>query len=186
MTKNSEMTAAMFEEIREKLVKMNEKLDDVNYNHELTKSEILSNIEKQNDRSINIDSVVNYLLKSISGIINASACNLSNQIDKIFPVLDNQTSVSQSFHAEVLQGLKKRKQLMVKVIGFQILAIVSILFNVYFMNENQRLKDIELQLNYLKATNNINEEVASRLDTIFNMYRDEEVIDFIKQSLSGN
>ncbi|WP_430814036.1 hypothetical protein [Carboxylicivirga sp. RSCT41] len=184
MTKN-EMTTAMFEEIKEKLAQMNEKLDDVNYNHELAKSEIISTMEKQKDRSITIESVVNYFLKSISGIINSSKSDLFDEIVKILPAIEKQTSVSQTLHAEVMQSLKKRKQLIVKVIVFQILSTVSILFNVYLLNDNQRLKDSDIQLQYLKETNNVNEDAVSRLDTIFNVYRDEEAIARMKRDVKG-
>lgn len=181
---NNEMTAAMFEEIKEKMALMDEKLDDVNYNNELTKNEILANMKKQDDRSINIESVVSYLLKSMSVIINASASNLSNEINKVLPVIDKQISVTQTCHAEVMQSLKKQKKLKFKIIVFQILVAASILYNFYLLNDNQRLRDSELQLNYLKATNNVNKDVAGSLDTIFNVYRDEKIIEVIVQTVN--
>jgi len=41
-------------------------------------------------------------------------------------------------------------------------------------------------LKYLKVTNNVDANLAARLDTIFNVYRDEEAIALIRQAVRNN
>ena len=129
------------------------------------------------------ESLVNYILDSIRGIVYASADNLSEENSKIALRIDKQAEVYRELFSNLKQELKKRKVQKVKTIGIQIALAISIIFNIYVLNENRGLKDSELQLKYLKVTNNIDKEISGRLDTIFNIYRNEEAIEFIRQTI---
>jgi len=181
MTKN-EMTAAMFEEIKEKMAIMDEKQGDIAFNQQQTNANIEKGIEEQK-KPQKADNLVKYLLDSIRGIVNASADNLSEENSKIVSKINEQAEVYRELISELKQELNKRKVLMVKTIGFQIALAISIMFNIYMLNGNRGLKDSELQLKYLKVTNNVDDELTGRLDTIFNIYRNEEAIEFIRQTI---
>jgi hypothetical protein len=55
----------------------------------------------------------------------------------------------------VKRSLQKKLQA-IRAFVFQVLFVIAASLSFYFIYENQTLKDSELQLRYLKATNNIN------------------------------
>jgi len=165
MTK-SEMTAAMFEEIKDKMAIMDEKLGDIAFSQQQANANVERDVE-QRKKAQKTEGVVKYLLDSIRGIVNCSVDNLSEENSKIALKIDKQAKIYRELFSELKQELKKRKVLIVRTIGFQIALAISIMFNIYALRENRGLKDSELQLKYLKATNNIDDELTGKLDTNF-------------------
>jgi len=185
MTK-SEMTAAMFEEIKETMALMDEKLGDIAFNQQQTSAVIQTDVEQRKGKTIKIEQVINYLLDSINKSLHESVDELSNENRRIVSRMDMLVDNTKSLINEFKRSVKKRRNLFIRIIVFQVIAAVSIIFNVHLFNENHGLKDSDLQLKYLKVTNNVDANLAARLDTIFNVYRDEEAIALIRQAVRNN
>ncbi|WP_430812738.1 MULTISPECIES: hypothetical protein [unclassified Carboxylicivirga] len=184
MTKN-EMTTAMFEEIKEKMALMDEKLDDLNFNQEQARATILDDIEQRKKKTLKIEYVVDFILDSMDGVLNASTDKLSKENKQVLSKIDEQANALVLSMDEMKRSLHKRKLQTIKIFAFQVLFAIAASFCFYLIYENQNLRDSDLQLRYLKATNNIDMEVAGQLDTVFNVYRDEEAIESIKQAVNS-
>ncbi len=182
---NNEMTAAMFEEIKEKMALMDEKLDDLNFNQDQARATILDDIEQRKKKTLKIENVVGFILDSMDGVLRASTNKLSKENKQVLSKLDERANALVLSMDEVKRSLNKQKLLTIKIYMFQVLFIMAASFCFYLIYENQNLKDSDLQLRYLKATNNIDMEVSSRLDTVFNVYRNEEAIKSIKQTVNN-
>ncbi|WP_430812551.1 MULTISPECIES: hypothetical protein [unclassified Carboxylicivirga] len=108
---------------------------------------------------------------------------MSEEYNEVLLKMDERANALVLSMNEAKLSLHKRKLQANKVFVFQMLFAIAVFFCFYLIYENQNLKDSDLQLRYLKATNNINMEVASRLDTVFNVYRNEEEMAVIRQTV---
>lgn len=177
----SEMTTAMFEEIKEMMTSMNKKIDELSAKVPENLPEEPKSIEQETEvEQIQLREYVDYMAGRTGDAIRISADLFMHQSSKLNTSFEIQTSSILDTFSPVLKYLKKRKSLTIKVIVFQLLFASTLVSNLYLLNENQRLKDNDLQLKYLKATNSVDLEVSGRLDTIFNVYRNEEMIEVVK------
>jgi len=180
MNKN-EMTAAMFEEIKEKMSLMGEKLDDITFNQQQVSALIQEDVEQRKTKTIKIENVINYLLQSIDKSLRESTGELSKENSQIISKMDKQADSINSFSIQFKKSLKKRKIHSLKIYVFQVLFLVAATFSFYLVYENQNLKESELKYEYLKAKKLVMPDVSGRLDTVFDIKRNEEMIDEIER-----
>gem|GEM_PF-5194404 len=180
------MTTAMFEEIKEMMTSMDMKIDELSAKVPESLPEESESTEKGNEiEQVQLTEYVDYMARRTGDALKISADLFMHKSSTLLTSFEIQASSILDAFSPILKYLKKRKSLTIKVIVFQLLFASTLVSNLYLLNENQRLKDNDLQLKYLKATNSVGPELVAWLDTTFNVYRNEEMIEIIKKEVSN-
>nr|WP_321406801.1 hypothetical protein [uncultured Carboxylicivirga sp.] len=169
-----DMITAMFEEIKDKLDLLYQKSDnDVASLHNNGSDKKSKGINIQDLSSIMAD-IVDFSMQNVGSIIQQENEELVSKSNKQFQKVDNQIN-------QLVYHFKKWKNMIFKIVVLQVIVLICIILNISLLNENRRLKDSELQLKYLKATNKVDKRLSGRLDTIFYIHRNEEAIEHLKR-----
>ncbi|TRX72546.1 hypothetical protein [Carboxylicivirga sp. M1479] len=176
MTK-SEMTTAMFEEIKEMMASLNKKLDTITSGYEKSGLVFQKEAEEQKISITRAEHQVCLLRDSIEDTMSF----VKDESSQFIMETNKKVSAWESSIDEVKQSLRKRRVLKIKIFVFQVLFAIAASFCTYLIYENKGLKENGLKYNYLKAINVETPEVSARLDTVFNIQRNEEEIEKIKR-----
>lgn len=176
MTK-SEMTIAMFEEIKEMMASQNRKLDTITSGYEKSGLVFQKEAEEQKRSIARVEHQVCLLRDSIEDAMSF----VNDESSQFITETNKKVSALESSIDEVIQNLRKRRVLKIKIFVFLVLFAIAASLCAYLIYENKGLKENGLKYNYLKAINVVTPEVSARLDTVFNIQRNEEEIEKIKR-----
>jgi len=181
MTK-SDMITTMFEDIKEMIATMDKKIDHLSPQEE---RKDVSNVKEENEpkkeKRLTIGELFNHITSRVDENMRTFTDKIERETSLVISSSYKQMNQFDDSTNKLMGYYRKRRSLISKIIGFQVAFALSTIFNIYLLNENQRLKDNDLMLKYLKATNRLDMKLSNKLDTIFHVHRNEEAIDFIKQ-----
>ncbi|MCT4647262.1 MAG: hypothetical protein N4A74_19895 [Carboxylicivirga sp.] len=177
MTKSSEMTAAMFEEIKEIMASQNKKLDTITSSYE--KSGLVFQKETEEQKRIVIRA--EYQVCLLRDSIEYAMSFVKDESSQFITETNKKLSACESSFNEMKQSLRKCRVLKIKISVFLVLFVIAASFCTYLIYENKGLKENGLKYNYLKAINVVTPKISARLDTIFNIQRNEKEIEKIKR-----
>ncbi|KOH45958.1 hypothetical protein [Sunxiuqinia dokdonensis] len=186
MRKNVNVVAVLFEEVNTLLKTIDRKINDQHQNLEdaATKADLASEkiaIEKaflQTSRNLSVlDQKLNQLLVSVQ----ESEDQIRSGFESILSTLKDQENQRLARHQRQLK-LKSKSVIMAFVFLF-LLFTVSLIGNIYQRNELTRVSDNDLKYRYIKMVGGINADELSKLEELFHINKDKELIREIREQV---
>ncbi|MBI9059093.1 MAG: hypothetical protein JEZ01_15120 [Labilibaculum sp.] len=164
--KRNDFVSAMFEEIKESLALIQEKMEA----NKPTEKEAQKMIPRQ---------LLEFIYQSIQQKFSLSDQSISRQ----FKELTQETQELKQKITELNEQNKKRKLMFRKLVVWQSIAAVLLLLTIGLFLNNRRLRDNDLKFKYIQYQAGINANGLLKLDTIFHVNRDEKVIERIQDAV---
>tara|TARA_R110002050_G_scaffold70899_4_gene152702 strand:- start:27428 stop:28060 length:633 start_codon:yes stop_codon:yes gene_type:complete len=179
MKKDTNVVAVMFEEVNgrmktfdQKINDQSQRLEDVASKADLERNRIeIENAVLQTLRNL---SVLNQKLNGISTSIHGSENQIRSGFESILSTLKDQENERVARHKRQLK-LKSKRVIMAFVFLF-LLFTVSLIGNIYHRKELARVSDNDLKYRYIKMVGGINAEELSKLEDLFHINKDKELI----------
>ncbi|MCW0482276.1 hypothetical protein [Gaoshiqia sediminis] len=179
MRKNVNVVAVLFEEINTLLKTIDRKIDNQHQKLEdaATKADLPSEkiaIEKTFLLTSRNLSVLDQKLNQLSVSVQESEDQIRSGFESVLSTLRDQENERIARHKRQLK-LKSRNVIMAFVFLF-LLFTVSLIGNIYQRNELTRMSDNDLKYRYIKMVGGINAEELSKLEDMFHINKDKELI----------
>ena len=168
--KRNDFVSAMFEEIKEKLVLIQEKIEQ----DKSAEKEAQKMIPRQ---------LLEFIYQSIDNSIQQKFSLSDQSTTRQFNQLTQETQELKQKIRELSEQNKKRKLMCRKLVVWQSIAAVLLLLTIGLFLNNRLLRDNDLKFKYIQNQGGINSRGLFKLDTIFNVNRDEKVIERIQEAV---
>nr|WP_320117458.1 hypothetical protein [uncultured Marinifilum sp.] len=168
--KRNDFVSAMFEEIKEKLVLIQEKIEQ----DKSAEKEAQKMIPRQ---------LLEFIYQSIDKSIQQKFSLSDQSTTRQFNQLTQETQELKQKIRELSEQNKKRKLMFRKLVVWQSIAAVLLLLTIGLFLNNRLLRDNDLKFKYIQNQGGINSRGLLKLDTIFNVNRDEKVIERIQEAV---
>lgn len=168
--KRNDFVSAMFEEIKEKLVLIQEKIEQ----DKSAEKEAQKMIPRQ---------LLEFIYQSIDNSIQQKFSLSDQSTTRQFNQLTQETQELKQKIRELSEQNKKRKLMFRKLVVWQSIAAVLLLLTIGLFLNNRLLRDNDLKFKYIQNQGGINSRGLFKLDTIFNVNRDEKVIERIQEAV---
>jgi hypothetical protein len=159
MGKN-DFVAAMFEEIKETMAAINKKLELEKPADKEPKRVIPKQFWEFVHESIN---------KSVHEHISVSEQSIRKQLNQ----LTQDTKDLEQSVTEMTGEYKKRRMIFRKLVVWQSITVILFLGGIGLFVNNRQMRDNDLKFKYIQSQGGINSKGLLKLDTVFNMKRDE-------------
>ena len=186
MKKDANIVAVIFEEVKhlmktfdQKINDQSQRLEEVASRADLEKNgTAIENTFLQTSRNL---SVLDRKLNQLSVSIQESEVQIRSGLESVLSTLNDQENERITRHKRQLK-LKSRNVIMAFVFLF-LLFTVSLIGNIYQRNELTRVSDNDIKYRYIKMVGGVNAEELSKLEDLFHINKDKELIKEIREQV---
>lgn len=172
MRKN-DFVSAIFEEIKESLIAIDGKLEN-------------GQLENEKRKIVIPKELIEFLNRSIDQSVRENVSRLNHSSPDQFRDLNQKLEGLSQRIEELTEIQRKRRLVFRKLIVWQSVSAFLLIVGLVLFVNNMQKRDNDLKFRYIEACRGIDSRSLLELDTLFNVNRDELVIEEMKNKLKDN